>query len=266
MKMAWKAAIPTLSLLVVGTSPLYSQDRTERTNNQSRAIDNTDRGDRQGRTDRRTRSNTRSETSSSDRRSSSERQEALQHFLAGYYAGYSEGYYDGYDDSALVIVETIEKRSQDRKERDSQVKRPEQMQQQRERMRHQLRNQHQFPDHDGLQEVSGEVTDHKTVPIHGTDTEHLVVRLKTDFGGRKIVDLGPKQNLEAWDIKEGQRLSVQGQSLQAQDMRVIAARRVHADGKTVDIKYIRPKFVKDAVEDADEDLGESPKRNRRRNR
>lgn len=260
MKITWKTAIPTLGLLVAASGQLYSQDGTVQPNGQRRAIDKTEKDSN---SDRQTR---RSQTSARNERSESDRQEALQHFLAGYYAGYNEGYYDGYDDSSLIIVETIEKRSQERRERDAQANRPEQMQQQRERMRQQLRNQHQFPDRAGLQEVSGEVTDHKTVPIHGTDTEHLVVRLKTDFGDRKIVDLGPKQNLESWDIKEGLRLSVQGQSVQTQDMRVIAARRIHADGETVDVKYMRPKFVKDAAQKADEDLEDSKDQSRRRNR
>lgn len=265
MKLTFKTAALMTGVLVLGTSQAMSQEQFDRGVDQpsvdSRATDQvTDETDRRNRAGRRSQSNER------DARGQSDHQEALQHFLAGYYAGYSEGYYDGYDDSALLIVETVQGHSKDRQERDSQANRPEQMQRQRERMRNQLRGQHQFPDRAGLQEVSGQVTDSKTVPIHGTDTEHVVVRLKTDFGDRKIVDLGPKQNLDAWEIKEGLRLSIQGQSVQTQDMRVIAARRVHANGKTVDVKYIRPKFVKDAAEEADEDFDESKSRPRRRTR
>ncbi len=261
MKLTFKTATLMASLLIIGTGYASAQDQTDRIVDQPGTdAPVTDDTGRRNRVDRR--------SSSDERRTEdrSDRQEALQHFLAGYYAGYSEGYYDGYDDSALLIVETVRGHAKDRQERDSQANRPEEMRNRRERMRDQLRSQHEFSDRAGLQEVSGEVADLKTVPIHGTDTEHIVVRLKTDFGDRKIVDLGPKQNLDAWKIKEGSRLSVQGQSVQAQDMRVIAARRVHADGKTVEVKYIRPKFVKDAAEEVDEDLSDSKNRTRRRNR
>lgn len=86
-----------------------------------------------------------------------------------------------------------------------------------------------------VKQVTGQVTKMKRVNIKGTDTQHQVVMLRTQQGGRVIADLGPAQNVSNLNIRQGTQLSVRGKVGRVSDRPVLFASQVRTDGRTVQI-------------------------------
>ncbi len=187
-----------------------------------------------------------------------EREEAVEHFLAGYYAGYTDGYLDGADD---LVIEVVEAQHGKAEKHMAQGHHPEKMQPGRRNVRETMRGHMQGGNpgdhaagHDGAKganpqrgptaTVAGKVIGMKMVPITNTKIEHRVVRLQTEDGNRRVADLGPKDQTDKLDIKEGDDLKVQGAYVMAGDMQIVAAREVTKGDKSANVMYedLRPDF------------------------
>lgn len=85
-------------------------------------------------------------------------------------------------------------------------------------------------------EVTGKVLNTKTVGFRGTDQANQVVLLQTKKHNRHLdVDLGPKEQLEKLNIKQGQNLAVRGRVINVGDRQVLVADKIKRGDKTLDI-------------------------------
>lgn len=210
--------------------PRFSQQQDRDDRQRDRAESQRDRGDRQ-----------QSQRRGQSRMSDQERQEALTHFLAGYYSGYSDGYYDGADDIVIGVVGQQRARTQ---QRDALGQDPRRMQEGRRAARTEARRRMRSGQQGQSSMVSleGEVINMKTVPLRNTDIEHRIVRIETEDGNRRIVDLGPTDQTDDFDIREGDQIEVRGTPVMAGDVRILAAREVTSGDDTVNVKYQKLNF------------------------
>lgn len=210
--------------------PRFSQQQDRDDRQRDRAESQRDRGDRQE-----------SQRRGQSRMSDQERQEALAHFLAGYYSGYSDGYYDGADDIVIGIVGQQRARAQ---QRDASGQDPRRMQEGRRAARTEARRRMRSGQQGQSSMVSleGEIINMKTVPLRNTDIEHRIVRIETEDGNRRIVDLGPTDQTDDLDIREGDQIEVRGTPVMAGDVRILAARKVTSGDDTVNVKYQKLNF------------------------
>ncbi|MFH5802982.1 hypothetical protein [Alienimonas sp. DA493] len=220
-----------LSVAAFAAAPLAAQDddRPSRDRDQPRVQRDGDRPDRPGR---------QRDGERRDGERTAEREEAMTHFLAGYYAGYADGYDDGSDDWVLYVTERQRRQQEQRK---SAGRDPQRMQEGRKRLRERQRDRMRSEAR-GVRTVTveGEIIGTKTVPIRGTDVEHRVVRIETEFGDRRVADLGPADATADLDLAEGDTVEVTGHPIAARGMLVVAARKVTAGDRTVEIEYRRP--------------------------
>ena len=172
----------------------------------------------------------------------------IDHFLAGYYAGYSDGYLDGGEDAAVAAVERQQSLAA---KHAADGHHPDQMQPGRREARESLRAHMRGDDEtqadgqaddgqlaEGPEEtVSGTVVGIKEVPIEGTQIVHRVVRIETEEGRRQVADLGPTDQTDKLDIKEGDQLRVQGAPVDTPDVRIIAGHRIFKGNQEAHVHY-----------------------------
>jgi hypothetical protein len=72
----------------------------------------------------------------------------------------------------------------------------------------------------------GEILRLKKVEIKGRDQAHLVALLRTRRDRRGIVDLGPVEQLEDLQLRQGDRIEVRGQPIKVKDRGVLMAEAV----------------------------------------
>ena len=189
---------------------------------QSRDQDRQSRN-QQGERDDSQRQRMRQERGQQQNNMSSERRAALRHYRAGYYAGYRSGYRDASDGYVLYLFGDTNQQSAEagrsQRSRDG--------------------GQRQSSRGRALQQVSGEILRLKRIPIRNTNIQHTAVLLKTNDGKRRVVDLGPTQNLRQLDLREGDQVSVRGGIVRIGDSRIFFARQVRSDGETVNVTYRR---------------------------
>ena len=176
----------------------------------------------------------------------------IDHFLAGYYAGYSDGYLDGGEDTAVAAVERQQSLAA---KHAADGQHSGEMQPGRREARESLRAHMLGEDEaqtagqaagqaaegradEGPEEtVSGTVVGIKEVPIEGTQLVHRVVRLETEEGRRQVADLGPTDQTDKLDIKEGDQLRVQGAPVETPDVRIIAGHRIFKGDQEAHVHY-----------------------------
>ena len=174
----------------------------------------------------------------------------IDHFLAGYYAGYSDGYLDGGEDTAAAAVERQQSLAA---KHAADGHHPDQMQPGRREARESLRSHMLGGDEDQIagkavegqaqsaegpeETISGTVVGIKEVPIEGTQIVHRVVRLETEEGRRQVADLGPTDQTDKLDIKEGDQLRVQGAPVDTPDVRIIAGHRIFKGNQEAHVHY-----------------------------
>ena len=201
-------------------------DSGDQSRNQERRSRN-----QQGERDDSQRQRMRQETGQQQNNMSSERRAALKHYRAGYYAGYRRGYNDGSDGYVLYLFGDTDQQSaqsgQSQRSRDG--------------------SQRQSSRGRGLQQVSGEILRLKRIPLRNTNIQHTAVLLKTNDGKRRVVDLGPTQNLRQLDLQEGDQVSVRGGIVRIGDSRIFFARQVRSDGETVNVTYRRQERQSDSA-------------------
>ncbi len=83
--------------------------------------------------------------------------------------------------------------------------------------------------------ISGTVQRTKTVGLQGRDEENFIVKLETQDGRSKIVDLGNAENIEDLDIQRGDRITVWGRTTHIGDQRIFLADKVRVNDETVTI-------------------------------
>lgn len=166
------------------------------------------------------------------------------HFLAGYYAGYGDGYLDGGEDTAADSAERQETLAA---KHAADGWHPDRMQPGRRQARESLRThmrgeeeadtQAEAVESGPAETVIGRVIGMKTVPIVGTRIVHRVVRIAAEDGSRRVADLGPTDQTDKLEIKEGDELKVEGVPVMTADMRITAARRVSKGDQQAPVSY-----------------------------
>ena len=191
------------------------------------------------------------ENSDQPQMSDEEREAAMGHFLSGYYAGYTDGYADGSDDVVIEIVERQNERTQDQARAGLDSSR---QQGKRRSVRDKMRNEMWGgAEAEGMTTLSGEIVGLKLVPIRNTNIEHRVARIATEDGRNRVADLGPKNQTDKFNLKEGDAIRVRGVPIMAGDMRIIAAQQVMKDGQSQKIEYLKPS-IRDAVEESKDNI------------
>lgn len=86
------------------------------------------------------------------------------------------------------------------------------------------------------QKITGTVKKAKPVGLRHKDQDNLLVQLETDKGRRRVVDLGDAKRLEM-DIKNGDKITAWGRTMNFGGKNVFVARKVEARGQKVSIEH-----------------------------
>lgn len=80
-------------------------------------------------------------------------------------------------------------------------------------------------------ETSGTIEDFKQVKIYGQDEFHVVAALSTPQGQTRVVDLGPRRQVDRLGIRRGDPIRVRGVPGSINNNPIVAALEVQADGQ-----------------------------------
>ena len=83
--------------------------------------------------------------------------------------------------------------------------------------------------------VTGEIQQAHALRLHGVDTRHMVVRLKTEDGRQILADLGTPADLSGVALDQGRSITVQGPTIRVSGKPLILAHHLTAEGKRVEI-------------------------------
>ncbi|MFT3926199.1 MAG: hypothetical protein QM778_26880 [Myxococcales bacterium] len=85
------------------------------------------------------------------------------------------------------------------------------------------------------QHISGKVVDKEKMNAKETHIDHELAVIDVD-GSRMLVDLGPVDQLKAFDVDEGDHLNVDGQKIQVNNSYLLVAEKVQKGDKKVQIQ------------------------------
>jgi len=91
------------------------------------------------------------------------------------------------------------------------------------------------------QRIGGEVVQVKKVSVK--DTKNLLVQIEKDGGQKLFVDLGPANNLEDFDISEGDQISVRGPVTKVGEKKLLVAQQLQVNNNSTKIDRNRRKFT-----------------------
>jgi hypothetical protein len=172
-----------------------------------------------------------------------ERRAAIGILYAGYLAGYLDGYHDAIDDHLSLLVDNQEPRGGPPARMIPQRPglSPRDREQFRRSVQQRIRSQIQPPAGTATPTLTGEILRTKRVERKSTGQEHLVALVETDQGRRRIVDLGPSENLNDLDLGRGDRISVQGKASRATgNVPIVLAQRLKAGDQHITIQRNPP--------------------------
>lgn len=166
-----------------------------------------------------------------------DRRPALGILYAAYLAGYLDGYHDAIDDHLALLLDDQEPRGDQPRMAPKRGLSPSDREQFRRSVQDRIRSQIQRPAGTVALTLTGEILRTKRVERKTTGQEHLVALVETDQGRRRIVDLGPTENLNDLDLGRGDRISVLGKASRAAgDVPIVLAQRLKAGDQHITIQ------------------------------
>lgn len=90
-------------------------------------------------------------------------------------------------------------------------------------------------DRDRLYRIEGVVQDTSDITVPGSDQSHVFVRIRTEDGDTVLTDLGPANRIQQINLRQGDRIIVEGNRDTSGDQPLLVATRVDANEQSVKI-------------------------------
>ena len=93
----------------------------------------------------------------------------------------------------------------------------------------------QLPRREQWQQLAGEIRSLRKIRGQGRDQQHLVAEIRAD-GRTRSIDLGPENELQPLDLREGDQVTVFARQGRIGDRSLLIAQKIRAEGRVLDVR------------------------------